>query len=209
MKFHTPQTLSAVATLCRKHNVLLIADEIATGFGRTGTMFACEQADVEPDILCCGKALTAGTLGLAATIASDEVYNAFLSEDFDHALMHGPTFMANPLACAAAIASLDLFEQHPRLEQVRHIESLLTDQLPRCGKLPGVVDIRCRGAIGVIEVEHLHHRNELRQMFVDCGVWLRPFGNIIYTTPAFVMTDVELLLLCDTIVEVVTEWSRM
>ncbi len=117
MRFHSAKTVAGIRNLCDQHNILLIADEIATGFGRTGTMFACEQADVVPDIICLSKALSGGTMGLAATVATNRVFDAFLSDDPSHALMHGPTYMANPLACAAAHASLDLFEQEPRLEQ--------------------------------------------------------------------------------------------
>ena len=129
MKFHPPESVAAISRICRQHDVLLIADEIATGFGRTGTMFACEQSEVVPDIMCVGKALTGGTLGLAATIATDRVYEAFLSDDPMHALMHGPTFMANPLACAAANASLDLFETEPRLQQAAQCEQIIRQEL--------------------------------------------------------------------------------
>ena len=142
MRFHAPETLRTVRAACDRHGLLLIADEIMTGFGRTGTLFACERAGVVPDIVTLSKALTGGTMALAATVASDRVFEAFLSDDADAALMHGPTFMANPLACAAANASLDLFEQEPRLAQARAIERHLAEALAPARGLPGVVEVR-------------------------------------------------------------------
>ena len=208
MKFHSPESLSLIRKACDRHNLLLIADELATGFGRTGTMFACEQADVVPDIICLGKALTAGTMGLAATVATDRVFDAFLSDDPTHALMHGPTFMANPLACAAANASLDLFESEPRLEQVRVIEGIFEHALRPCAKTPGVIDVRCKGAVGVVQVERLHSVDRLRARFIEQGVWLRPFGDIVYLTPSLSMDPEQLEELCDSVVRVIAEWSR-
>ncbi len=143
------------ARLADRYDLLLIFDEIFTGFGRTGTMFACEQAGVVPDIVTCRKALTGGTLPLAATIARRKVFDAFWSDDPKHALMHGPTFMANALACAAANASLDLFEREPRLEQVRQISAALEQGLAPCRGMPGVKDVRVQGAIGVVELERI------------------------------------------------------
>ena len=207
MKFHPPESLRLVADATRKHGLLLIADEVATGFGRTGTMFACEQAEVVPDILCLGKALTAGTMGMAATMATPQVFDAFWSEDPEHALMHGPTFMANPLACAAANASLDLFEREPRLDQVTQIESQIKDLLEPSRGCPGVVDVRVKGAIGVIQVEKLHHLDRLRTAFVEHDVWLRPFRDIIYLTPPFTIAD-RLVPLCEAMVTVTQQWSR-
>ena len=208
MKFHPPESLAHIRKACDRHNLLLIADEIATGFGRTGTMFACEQAEVVPDIICIGKALTAGTLGLAATVATDEVFEAFLSDDATHALMHGPTFMANPLACAAANASLDLFETEPRLEQVREIETTLEQALQPCASRPGVIDVRCKGAVGVVQVDKLHDLERLRARLVEQGVWLRPFGDMIYLTPPLTITPDQLQELCEAVVCAVAEWSR-
>ena len=207
MKFHSPDSLAAIAGCCRRHNVLLIADEIATGFGRTGSMFACEQAHVVPDIMCIGKALTAGTLGMAATVATDEVFEAFSSERPEHALMHGPTFMANPMSCAAAHASLDLFERHPRLDQVALIERQLAASLRPCRDLPGVVDVRTKGAVGVVQVERLYQVDRLRRRFLDEGVWIRPFHDMIYVTPSLTISATELDALCDALIRVITEWS--
>lgn len=207
MKFYSPEALANIRDACDRNDLLLIADEIATGFGRTGTMFACQQADVVPDIICLGKALTAGTLGMAATGATDEVFEAFLSDNPMHALMHGPTFMANPLACAAADASLDLFETEPRLEQVHAIETHMRDALAPCADKPGVVDVRCKGAVGVIQVRQLHNLDRLRVRLVEKGVWLRPFADMIYMTPPLTISSDELSQLCQTTVSVVAEWS--
>jgi len=155
MKFHEPEVLTRIAEIARRHGVIFILDEIFTGFGRTGTMFAMEQADVVPDIVCLGKALTGGTAPLAATVASERIFEAFLSDDASRALMHGPTFMGNALACAAANASLDLFEREPRIRQIKRIEAQLRAGLEPARGLPGVRDVRVKGAIGVIELERL------------------------------------------------------
>ena len=208
MRFHSPAALAAVARIAREQGLLLVADEIATGFGRTGSMFACEQAAVVPDILCLGKALTGGTLGMAATVATGEVFEAFCSEESDQALMHGPTYMANPLACAAAHGSLDLFEQHPRLAQAEAIEKALNELLAPCRSLPGVVDVRTRGAIGVVQVERLHSQEKLCQRFVQAGIWLRPFHDMFYLTPPLSITTEQLRQLAMATVEVIDDWSR-
>ena len=187
MKFHAPHVLATVAALARRHDLLLILDEIATGFGRTGTMFACEQAGVTPDIVTLSKALTGGTMPLAATVATESVYRAFLSESPEHALMHGPTYCGNPLGCAAANASLDLFETEPRLVQVSAIEAQLRHELADCAGMPGVADVRVKGAIGVVELEGRPDVDRLRERFVEEGVWVRPFGNVVYLMPALVI----------------------
>lgn len=207
MKFHDPVALSRIRHACDRHGLLLIADEIATGFGRTGSMFACDQANVVPDIICVGKALTAGTMGLAATVANDRVFDVFYSDEPLHALMHGPTFMANPLACAAANASLDLFESEPRLAQANTIEKTLKSRLEACRAFSGVIDVRCKGAIGVVQVDKLHNLNRLRNEFVERGVWLRPFLNMVYMTPPLTISVEELQQLCDVTVEVIEDWS--
>ncbi|VAV90207.1 Adenosylmethionine-8-amino-7-oxononanoate aminotransferase [hydrothermal vent metagenome] len=199
MKFHGAETLAAISAQCIEQGVLLILDEIFTGFGRTGTMFACEQAGVTPDIICLGKALTAGTVAMAATVATDGVYGAFLSNDPDKAFMHGPTYMANPLACAAANASLDIFRDEAVLERVRHIEGHLNQSLEQFRSLPGVVDVRVKGAIGVIQMEKIEDLSRLRTEFANEGVWIRPFGDIIYLTPSFSMQSHELAALTQAI----------
>lgn len=206
MKFHSPDTLRRIADVCKRQNVLLIADEIATGFGRTGTMFACEQASVVPDIMCVGKALTAGTLSMAATIATREVFAAFLSDKPSHALMHGPTYMANPLACAAAHASLDLFETEPRLAQVAEMQTRMQELLEPCRSLAGIVDVRVQGGVGVVQVEELFNLDQLRASFVQEGVWLRPFADMIYITPPFTIGH-RIEPLCEAICYVVKAWA--
>jgi adenosylmethionine-8-amino-7-oxononanoate aminotransferase len=201
MKFHSPDVLAEIRRLAKKHNILFIADEIATGFGRTGHMFACEEAAIQPDILCLGKALTGGAISMAATLASAEVFDAFWSDDTSHALMHGPTYMANPLACAAANASLDLFEQEPRLKQVEAIEAQLHTELTPLRALPNVVDVRVKGAVGVVQLTALD-RTALRQQFIEHGCWIRPLEDVIYLTPAFTITNSELGKLTTAIVEI-------
>jgi adenosylmethionine---8-amino-7-oxononanoate aminotransferase len=196
MRLHSPQVLATIARLARAHGLPLIADEIFTGFGRTGSMFACEQAGVVPDIVCLSKALTGGTLPLAATVATSEVFEAFWSDDPAKALMHGPTFMANPLACAAADASLDLFEAEPRVEQARAMESVLAEGLEPCRRLPGVADVRAKGGVGVVQLSAPPDREALKAAFVERGVWVRPFGEVVYLAPALNIgrADLETLM---------------
>src|SRR5262249_10986725 len=160
------------------HNVLLIFDEIFTGFGRTGTLFACQGAGVTPDIVTLSKALTGGTLPLAATVARAGVFDAFWSDDPSHALMHGPTYMANALASAAANAALVRFAQERRLEQVRAISAALRRGLAACAGLPGVKDVRVIGAIGVVELDRIDALDRLRRRFIEAGVFIRPFGSV-------------------------------
>jgi len=193
MLFHSPDILSEIRRVCREQDILFIADEIATGFGRTGNLFACHEAAIEPDILCLGKALTGGHMPLAATLASAKVFNAFLSDNPDHALMHGPTFMAHAIACAAANASLDLFENEPRVAQAEALEQKLWDGLKHLNKHPGVRDVRVKGAIGVVEGEFA--RDDILRMRAtapELGVWLRPFGNVLYVTPPLNIGDEDL-----------------
>jgi adenosylmethionine-8-amino-7-oxononanoate aminotransferase len=192
MRFHRPEILAALCTMARKHGVLFIADEIATGFWRTGDRFACDAAGIRPDLLCLGKALTGGTITMGATLAREEVFEAFLSDDWDSALMHGPTYMANPLACAAANASLDLFEREPTESRVRAIEAGLRVGLEPCRALPGVVDVRVRGAIGVVQLDPGADVYALRPRFVEQGVWVRPFKDVVYLMPPLVVSPEEL-----------------
>ncbi|MBN4046574.1 adenosylmethionine--8-amino-7-oxononanoate transaminase [bacterium AH-315-P15] len=208
MVFHEAETLALIRKACDAHNVLLILDEIFTGFGRLGTLFACEQAGVVPDIITLSKALTGGTLPLAATVAREHVFNAFYTDNPADALMHGPTYMGNALACAAANASLDLFEREPRLDQVRAIEKRLAAGLEPAREIPGVVDVRTRGAIGVIQVKEMRTLDELKARFVAAGVWIRPFRDIIYTTPPYVIGQDDLDRLTTTLVEVTAAWSK-
>jgi adenosylmethionine---8-amino-7-oxononanoate aminotransferase len=203
MKFHDAAVLKRLRAVADKYDVLLVFDEVFTGFGRTGTMFACEAAGVTPDIVALSKALTGGTLPLAATVATKKVFEAFWSDDPKKALMHGPSYMANALGCAAANASLDLFESEPRLQQVATISSALLQGLAPCRSMPGVKDVRVKGAIGVVEMERIDNLDVLRARFVEQGVFVRPFGNIIYLTPAFTIAGDELKTLTNAVVKVV------
>jgi adenosylmethionine-8-amino-7-oxononanoate aminotransferase len=202
MQFHDADVLRRLRAAADRYDALLIFDEIFTGFGRTGAMFAYEAAGVMPDIITLSKALTGGTLPLAATIARRKVFDAFWSDDPKHALMHGPTYMANALACAAANASLDLFEREPRLRQVAEISTALDQGLEPCRHVRGVRDVRVRGAIGVLELDHIEDLDSLRARFVEEGVFVRPFGTVVYLTPAFTMEPDELAVLTSSIVRV-------
>jgi adenosylmethionine-8-amino-7-oxononanoate aminotransferase len=204
MRFHDPEVLRRLRAAADRYDLLLILDEIFTGFGRTGSMFAFEAAGIVPDIITLSKALTGGTLPLAATIARGKVFDAFWSDDPMHALMHGPTYMANALACAAANASLDLFEREPRLRQLAAVAARLEHGLAPCRDLPGVKDVRVRGAIGVVELERIEDLDGLRARFVDEGVFIRPFGSIVYLTPAFTIGEDDLATLTGSIVKVLT-----
>ena len=208
IKMHHPAALKIIADEAHAAGALLICDEIAVNLGRTGTLFAHTQAGIAPDIICLGKALTGGVINLAAAVATTDVFDAFLSDDPDAALMHGPTYMANPLACAAANASLDLFETEPRLSQVATIEAQLARELAPVADMPGVVDVRVKGAIGAVEVDVLHDLDWLKAQFVKAGIWLRPFGNVIYTMPPFTVTSSELSVITGAISDIVPRWAE-
>ena len=208
MRFHDAATLRRLRAAADRYEYLLIFDEIFTGFGRTGPMFACLGAGVEPDIVTLSKALTGGTLPLAATIARAKIFDAFWSDDPGKALMHGPTYMANALACAAANASLDLFERERTLANVPTIEAGLTRGLAHCRDLPGVIDVRARGAIGVVELKAIKDLEKLRTRFIEAGTFIRPFGTIVYLTPALTIGAEDLDFLTGTIVKILRAgWS--
>lgn len=208
MTFHDARALRRLRALADRYDVLLIFDEIFTGFGRTGTMFACEHAGVAPDIITLSKALTGGTLPLAATIATRMIFDAFWSDDPKKALMHGPTYMANALGCAAANASLDLFEREPRLRQVADIAIALEQGLAPCRDFPNVKDVRVKGAIGVVELDRIDDLNALRTQFIEQGVFIRPIGNVIYLTPAFTISSDELKTLTDAILKTLRKMKQ-
>ena len=205
MKFHSPDILEQIYKITKKNNLLFIADEIATGFGRTGYMFACQEAGITPDIMCLGKALTGGMLTLSATLATTEVYQKFHDQELTKCLMHGPTYMGNALACSCANTVLDIFEQDNILEKIEKIESFFNQDLPRFTQLDIVKEIRVKGAVGVIELQRDDIFFELRQDLVEHGVWLRPFGNIIYFTPPFIISKQELKQLTDSVFKVLTK----
>jgi adenosylmethionine-8-amino-7-oxononanoate aminotransferase len=203
MRMHDAQTLRLIREACDRHGVLLIFDEIFTGFGRLGSLFACEAAGVTPDIVTLGKALTGGVTPLAATVASSRVYSAFHSDDPLKALIHGPTYTGHALACAAANASLDLFEREPRMQQVAGLESHLKARLGPLRDLPHVADVRIRGSVGAVEMRDAFDIHALRRRFIEQGVFIRPIGKVIYLAPAYTIDEDDLGALTSAIVRVV------
>jgi adenosylmethionine-8-amino-7-oxononanoate aminotransferase len=204
MRFYSAAYLGQVRALCDRHRVLLIADEIATGFGRSGRLFACEHAGIAPDIMTLGKALTGGYLTLAAVLASRDVAHVISSGD-PGVFMHGPTFMGNPLACAVANASLALLLSGDWRTRVAEIEAGLATGLASCRGLSGVVDVRVLGAIGVVELDRPVAMREVQRLFVERGVWVRPFGRLVYLMPPYVIAAEELSQLCEAVQAVLTE----
>ncbi len=200
MKFHSPEILKAIYDLAKKYEVIFIADECATGFYRTGKYFACNYANITPDIMILGKALTGGYITLATTITTDEIFNQFLGDDQSFTFIHGPTFMGNPLACAAANASIELFAQNDYQIKVAEISQILNQELEKCRTIKMVKDIRVLGAIAAIEINLSRQEIlELRANFIKEGVWLRPFGNVIYVMPPLIIEKSDLIKITDAI----------
>jgi adenosylmethionine---8-amino-7-oxononanoate aminotransferase len=200
MRFYSPHCVTLLRELCDEHGLLLVLDEIATGFGRTGEMFACEHAGVQPDVMCVGKALTGGYLTLAATLCSREVAEA-VSAGEAGGLMHGPTFMANPLACAIALASLELLRAGQWRQQVATIQQGLAAGLERARGLPGVRDVRVLGAIGVVQLDGEADVAGATGAALARGVWLRPFRDLIYAMPPYIASEAEVATVADAIVQ--------
>ena len=203
MKFHSPQILEKIFEICNKYEILTIVDECATGFYRTGKKFAFKHTKYHPDILTVGKALTGGVVGLSATLTSNKIFEKFLDNSLDKALMHGPTFMGNALACACANASLDLFENGDYQKKVAKIEKILQKNLKKFKNFEKVKEVRAIGAIGVIEIEtNWEEIKLLRKKFIEKGIFLRPFGNVIYIMPPLNISSKDLALIFKAIYEV-------
>jgi len=201
MRFYSADYLNKARMLCDEFNVLLIFDEIATGFGRTGKLFACEHSNIEPDIMCIGKALTGGYLSLAATLTTQKIAQT-ISNGNPGVFMHGPTFMANPLACAAANASIDILLNSNWQTKIHTIESWLQQYLSPCATLAKVKNVRILGAIGVVECHEAVEMKTIQSALVEQGVWIRPFGKLVYLMPPFIINEADTRGLCNAIFSV-------
>ena len=205
MRFYSQEYLRLLRQLCDEHNVLLIADEIATGFGRSGKLFACEHANISPDIMTIGKALTGGYMTFAATLCTRKIADTIHNSDYP-ALMHGPTFMGNPLACAVACASIDLILCYDIEARTANMQAVMEQQLAPAATLAGVKEVRCLGAVAVIELEAAVNMPVFQLLLIEHGIWVRPFGKLVYIMPPYVITDEELVTLCQALITVVTAY---
>jgi len=204
MWFYSVEYLQKVRNLCDRFDILLIADEIATGFGRTGKMFACEHADISPDIMCVGKSLTGGYMSLAATLTTKRVSDC-IDQGEVGVFMHGPTFMANPLACATALSSINILIEGDWQDNIARIEKILKIALSDCKKLDAVSEVRVLGAIGVVEMKKAVNMKLITKAFVENGVWVRPFGKLVYLMPPYIISTLELEHLCAAVSQVLSE----
>lgn len=202
MRFYSPEYLQLLHQLCDEHDVLLIADEIATGFGRSGKLFACEHAAICPDIMTIGKALTGGYMTFAATLCTRHIADTIHNSDYP-ALMHGPTFMGNPLACAVAYVSIDLIVSYDIEARTANMQCVMEQQLAPAASLEGVAELRCLGAVAVIELHEAVDMPIFQSLLIDNGIWVRPFGKLVYIMPPYVITDDELTTLCQSLLKVV------
>ena len=208
MRFYSPEYLQLLRQLCDEHNVLLIADEIATGFGRSGKLFACEHAGISPDIMTIGKALTGGYMTFAATFCTRHIADTILHSEYP-ALMHGPTFMGNPLACAVACASIDLILSYDIEVRTANMQILMEQQLASAAMLAGVKEVRCLGAVAVIELDEAVDMPVFQSLLIEHGIWVRPFGKLVYIMPPYVISGDELLTLCQALLNVVRTYLTM
>ena len=205
MRFYSPEYLRLLRQLCDEHNVLLIADEIATGFGRSGKLFACEHANISPDIMTIGKALTGGYMTFAATLCTRTIADTISQSNYP-ALMHGPTFMGNPLACAVACASIDLILSYDIEVRTANMQAVMEQQLAPAATLAGVKEVRCLGAVAVIELETAVDMPVFQSLLIENGIWVRPFGKLVYIMPPYIITNDELVTLCQALITVATDY---
>ena len=205
MRFYNPEYLRLLRALCDKYDVLLIADEIATGFGRSGKLFACEHAGISPDIMTIGKALTGGYMTFAATLCTRKIADTIHNSDYP-ALMHGPTFMGNPLACAVACASIDLILSYDIETRTTSMQRTMEQALTPAAQLAGVAEVRCLGAVAVIELYEAVDMPIFQSLLIDNGIWVRPFGKLVYIMPPYIITDDELTTLCQALLKVVRKY---